>query len=251
LFFWPEHSPLTVISVDVSDPTLPLLTIAERGARAPEASMPGGLLSLSINGSRASTALLWATIPSGDGQDALTHSNVPGTLRVFAAGEVARELWSSDGPERAFLSDRLGRFAKNAPPLVADGRVYVATHSNTLAVYGLMNWATLITHSTNAPRSLNLGRPFTDLVSVQNTGDRGWKSGSDRLQVRFVTLDGAVAAASEVPLSRDIPWNGILQFDVSVPTPTAIGVYQVSSQMLNGSGVPFGENMNLGTLQMH
>jgi hypothetical protein len=36
--------------------------------------------------------------------------------------------------------DRLGTFAKFVPPTVANGRVYMATFSNRIAVYGLLSY---------------------------------------------------------------------------------------------------------------
>jgi hypothetical protein len=247
LFVWPEHSPLTAVDVNVSNPSSPGLAIVQKGPKAPAESMPGGLLSLSLNESKPSTALLWATIPTRDKADALSHNQTAGSLRVFSAGDLSRELWNSFvGPFHEPF-DQLGVFAKNAPPVVADGRVYVATFSNELAVYGLKEWATLITHSNSAPlQTKALGSTFTVLVSVQNTGARPWWTSStrDRLQVRFRnTSTNAVVTSSEVPLTRDIDWNKIFQFDVSVPTPSVGGSYRVEvlwcTEVYEGRGVPW------------
>ena len=35
--------------------------------------------------------------------------------------------------------DALGFFTKMAPPVIANGKVYVATHSNEVVVYGLLS----------------------------------------------------------------------------------------------------------------
>jgi hypothetical protein len=93
---------------------------------------PGGILTLSANGSTSGTGVLWATVAtSGDAED---NPPVPGELHAFDAGNVATELWNSD---MNTARDSFGNFAKFVPPLVANGRVYVATWSNQVAVYGL------------------------------------------------------------------------------------------------------------------
>jgi hypothetical protein len=51
---------------------------------------------------------------------------VRGILRAFDASDVSKgELWDSEGTGRD--NDRLGQFAKYCPPVVANGKVYVAT----------------------------------------------------------------------------------------------------------------------------
>jgi hypothetical protein len=105
--------------------------------RAPEKSMPGGMLSLSANGSTAGSAVLWASVPiSGDANG----KSVEGIVRAFDASNVEHELWNS---EQEAARDTRGLFAKFCPPVVANGRVYVATFAkagvpNKLVVYGLL-----------------------------------------------------------------------------------------------------------------
>jgi hypothetical protein len=64
------------------------------------------------------------------------NKTVKGTLRAFDARDLNVELWTSDkNPDG---DDRLGDFAKFCPPIVANGKVYVATFSRELVVYGLL-----------------------------------------------------------------------------------------------------------------
>ena len=96
---------------------------------------PGGILTLSANGSTAGTGVLWATVStSGDSNN---NPPTPGALYAFDAGNVATQLWNSN----LRAADSLGTFAKLVPPLVVNGRVYVATGSQQLAVYGLLSTA--------------------------------------------------------------------------------------------------------------
>jgi PQQ enzyme repeat len=94
---------------------------------------PGGILALSANGEQHGSGVLWASIATSG--DANNNPPVPGALQAFDAENVANELWSSTtNPSR----DSYGNFAKFVPPLIVNGKVYVATSSGQLAVYGLL-----------------------------------------------------------------------------------------------------------------
>ena len=91
---------------------------------------PSGIFTVSSNGATAGTGIVWASIPNGDAW----HMTVSGFLYAFDASNVARaSLWSSN----LVAADALGNYAKYSPPTVANGKVYVATFSGKLQVYGL------------------------------------------------------------------------------------------------------------------
>src|SRR5262249_38208191 len=92
--------------------------------------MPGATLSVSSNGSTAGTGILWAALPYvGDAN----LNTVPGVLRAFDASNANIELWNSlQAPTR----DGFGNFGKFAFPTGVNGKVYLATVSNQLVVYG-------------------------------------------------------------------------------------------------------------------
>jgi hypothetical protein len=112
---------------------------AQLGAYRLPSGMPGGILSISADGSAPGSGILWATHPTSGNANKATR---PGTLRAYDAGDLSRELWTSrQNPGR----DDLGNFAKFNPPMVADGKVYVASFSSDdndvtdeLVVYGLL-----------------------------------------------------------------------------------------------------------------
>jgi putative pyrroloquinoline-quinone-binding quinoprotein len=88
-------------------------------------------LSLSSNGNLAGTAIVWAAgAYSGDSN----QTTVPGIVRAFDATNLNVELWNS---KQNVARDDVGNFAKFCPPTIANGKVYVATFSNQLLVYGL------------------------------------------------------------------------------------------------------------------
>ena len=95
------------------------------------ASRPGGIPSLSANGAVAGTGILWAVTSSENANNQV----VAGTLRAFDAADLSREIWNS---EQNVGRDYLGALAKFNTPIVANGKVYVATFSKEVVVYGLL-----------------------------------------------------------------------------------------------------------------
>jgi hypothetical protein len=93
--------------------------------------MPGGILTLSANGDQE--GIVWASHPTDKDSN---HSTVAGTLRAFNADNLQQELWNSDHDPTG--ADAVGNFAKFCPPVVANGKVYLATFSQSLVVYGLL-----------------------------------------------------------------------------------------------------------------
>jgi hypothetical protein len=140
---------------------------------------PGGILALSANGEQHGSGVLWATVATSG--DAENNPPVPGELHAFDAENVSQELWNSTMNESR---DGFGNFAKFVPPLIANGKVYVATWSKQLAVYGLLYMDTVSPTSVafgSAPRGTSSG---PQSVTVKNTG-------AVALPVRKITLSGA------------------------------------------------------------
>jgi uncharacterized protein (TIGR03437 family) len=87
---------------------------------------------VSANGDSDGTGIVWQSAAD------LLGRQVPGILHAFDAADLSKELWNSEMmPER----DTLGRFAKFVAPTVVNGRVYMPTFSNRLAIYGLLSTA--------------------------------------------------------------------------------------------------------------
>ena len=93
----------------------------------------GAMLSVSSNGTTAGSGIVWASHAyTGDAE----HEVSPGILRAFDAADVTKELWNS---RQNATRDVGGAYAKFASPTIANGHVYLATFSNRVAVYGLLN----------------------------------------------------------------------------------------------------------------
>lgn len=98
--------------------------------------MPGGMLTLSADGAATHTGIVWATIPYWD-----ANMNVgPGRLLAYDATQFGtfpdgskqlRVLWDSEAANLPFI------YNKFTPPVVANGRVFVATYDGRVDVYGL------------------------------------------------------------------------------------------------------------------
>ena len=92
----------------------------------------GAMLSVSSNGAKPGTGILWASYASsGDAE----HGVTPGILRAFDANDITKELWNN---RQNANRDVGGSYAKFASPTIANGHVYLATFSNRVAVYGLL-----------------------------------------------------------------------------------------------------------------
>ncbi|HSZ86046.1 MAG TPA: T9SS type A sorting domain-containing protein [Puia sp.] len=128
--------------------------------------MPGAMLALSSNGSQQGAGILWGSHPiNGDAN----HGTVPGILQAFDATNVQHELWNSNMSGKR---DSVGNFAKFVVPTIANGKVYLATFSNKLNVYGL-----------NAPSASSCPNPLpapwhsADVGYVVPPGDVCYNSG--------------------------------------------------------------------------
>jgi hypothetical protein len=105
-------------------------TPAASGRSLPPFGMPGGMLSLSANGSTAGTGVLWATTPlMGNANNAVT----PGIVRAYNAEDLSL-LWDSSASFND--SSSLGKFN---PPVVANGKVFVASAAGSVSVAGFVS----------------------------------------------------------------------------------------------------------------
>jgi hypothetical protein len=128
VYVWATNEALKTFAFDGSefDPK----PIAQSKVTSPPDAWPGGILSLSANGSEAGTGVVWASLPESAGAG---ESTVDGVLRAFDAEDASVELWNSDLDP----ADAVGGFAKFCPPTIANGNVYMATFSWVIQVYGL------------------------------------------------------------------------------------------------------------------
>src|SRR6266852_7021037 len=130
IYVWPENDPLRAIPFDrASDLLNPQGQVVSSGGGPTGQS--GAVLSVSSNGSKVGTGILWASYAStGDAESFVS----PGILRAFDANDVTRELWNN---QQNVARDGAGNYAKFSSPTIANGHVYLPTFSSRVVVYGL------------------------------------------------------------------------------------------------------------------
>ena len=131
---------------------------------------------------------LWA---AGALSSNANQQTVAGVLRAFDATDLTNELWDS---RQNAARDDVGNYAKFSPPTIANGKVYLATFSNQLLVYGLLsssNPAPTVSAITPTSGTTNGG------TAVTITGT-GFRSGAT------VSLGGAAATNVSVGNSTSI-----------------------------------------------
>ena len=156
IYVWPEQDNVKAYHYDSNQKKFH--TTPVKGMMG-NMGMPGGFLSISANG--AKDGILWAAIPHAD--DAWVEI-VRGAMRAFRA-DTLELLWSTDGNDPDDNFD----FGKNVPPTVANGKVYLATFSDRLNVYGL-----------HSPLAGTAARPLHNVPKVsKNANHRGHVKGAN------------------------------------------------------------------------
>ncbi len=144
VYIWPEFAHLMAFRLQGGK--LNPVPASQSAVPVPD-GMPGAFLSVSADGSKAGTGIVWSSAP----YDANANwETVPGILRAYDASDLSHELWNSKmRPAR----DDGGMFAKFCAPTVVNGRVYLSTFSNQLAVYGLLGDAVPAVTSVHGAQS--------------------------------------------------------------------------------------------------
>jgi hypothetical protein len=149
IYNWSEGAELRAyeVNTDLRDPiSVPATSVGQEI----QEGHPGGILALSADGGKQGTGIVWANTYDAGPFDIFLgkipgalNAVRPGTLRAFDAATL-EQLWTSDqrpnGPDGRRHPDALGLFAKFTPPTISNGRVYMATFSNQVVVYGLLNY---------------------------------------------------------------------------------------------------------------
>jgi outer membrane protein assembly factor BamB len=136
LYLWAEQD---VIRSFTFDPVRSRFIAHAGRTKAPEHSMPGGVLSLSGDSKARDKAIVWAAIPvdCSDNNSVRLMGNrscngenlrVNGVLHAFEAATL-EDIWDSERN----ASDRLGFLGKFSPPTIAHGRVYLGTSGDPAA----------------------------------------------------------------------------------------------------------------------
>jgi len=181
---------------------------------------PGGILALSANGEQHGSGVLWAS----------TTVKPTGELHAFDAENISTELWNSTMNS---ARDGYGNIALLVPPVIANGKVYMATGSKRVAVYRIL--ASLASY-TVSPTSLAFGNETTRIASapmlsmVTNTG-------TVALPVTSITVSGTnhkkFSQTNTCGMSVAVGSNCTISV---VFKPTATGSMTATLEVIGGNG---------------
>ena len=138
VYLWGENERLKAYNFDLA--TKRITTFRGEGTQFASGNMPapggmpGGRLVGSSNGNTVGTAVIWGVYPTqGNANSNVVHGALVAYDAVAVNNGKLKQLFHSD----ANPANDLGNFAKYATPVVANGKVYVATFSNKVVQYGL------------------------------------------------------------------------------------------------------------------
>ena len=117
VYYGPSGGPLKAFSI-----TDALLSSSATAQTSTQFAYPGTFPVVSANG--AANAIVWAC-----------ENTSPAVLHAYTAGNLAIELYNSNQTPNG--RDQFGAGNKFIAPVVADGKVFVAT-TNSVAVFGLL-----------------------------------------------------------------------------------------------------------------
>jgi outer membrane protein assembly factor BamB len=130
VYVWSENDPLRAFPFNRVSNTFDINNQLLYSRNGPQ-GQSGAMLTVSSNGDTPGTGIVWAAYAkTGDAE----HAVSPGVLRAFDATDVSKLLWSNDEKP---AQDGAGTYAKFSSPVIANGHVYLATFSNSVAVYGI------------------------------------------------------------------------------------------------------------------
>jgi hypothetical protein len=136
IYIWGENERLKAYNYDFTSKQITSFRAQGRefaSGLASPGGMPGGRLVVSSNGTTPHTAVVWGVYPVlGDANTSVVHGALVAYDATKATNGALTELFNSDTNP----SNSLGNFAKFATPVVANGKVFVATFSNTVVEYG-------------------------------------------------------------------------------------------------------------------
>ena len=168
-------------------------------------------ISLSANGN--SDGILWA-----DGR---------GTLRAYDATNISRELYNSG---QNSTRDACGSFSKNAPPTIANGKVYLASFSGHFCVYGMLGPPRQDFSLTPSPGSQAIMPGGTANYTVTVSASGGF-TGDVTLSASGLPM-GATSSFSPNPVTGG---SGSSTLSIATSGSTPPGIYTLTITGTSGS----------------
>ncbi|HVD98700.1 MAG TPA: discoidin domain-containing protein [Cytophagaceae bacterium] len=175
----------------------------------------GTLLAVSSDGSKDGSAVLWASHSAvGDA----IHQVTPGILRAFDATDVTKELWNSNMNP----NDNIGNYAKFVNPTIANGKVYMATFSKQLVIYGITDTTKLASCINATNVALNKTATASSIESATYPasnavdGNKTTRWSSNFSDPQWLSLDlGAKYDICKIAISWEAAYGADFQIQVS------------------------------------
>ena len=236
-YVWGENDVLRGFLFNTTTGLLTTTPFATSTMTAPatnnDGSMPGGFLSISANGN--SNGILWASTPYNG--NAAYHP-IQGVLYAFNA-DTLKLLWTDKTKD---ARDEIGMFAKDVPPVVANGKVYVPNFgpvgntdgSGNLVAYGLLHQLTVT--AANATMVADGALPaLTGTVTGLVTGD----TLGTTILVAYSTTATSSSLPGTYPITATVTGSSAGNYQVVVNagtltiTPAARAVLTVTANSAN------------------
>jgi len=208
--------------------------------------MPGGMLSVSADGDAPGTGIVWASEPfntkgtvANSAVGGGLNNVVAGVLHAFSAENLATDLWNSEaqpGRDGGFM------FAKFNPPVAANGRVYMATASNLVSVYGLRQWAKFLHYNSGPPASVRAGSTFSVSATFLNDGITTWHKGSFHLNSETDSDDLWGSDSFDIPADA-VPGDEVT-ITLTLTAPKKVSAGERCATAPTGSQCDFSWRMN-------
>ncbi|HEV2391812.1 MAG TPA: immunoglobulin domain-containing protein [Verrucomicrobiae bacterium] len=230
-YIWPSSVYLQQYAFDRGKGLFVLPVFAQSPTAAPR-GQPGGILSLSANGTNAGSAIVWAAHQlTGDANQSVR----PGILRAYDAQNVSRELWNS---QQVSARDSVGNFAKFVPPTVANGKVYLATFSGRVNVYGLLTSPPSILQQPQSATGY-VGNPVTFTVLAGGTAPLSYQwdfngqplPGATASSLTLPSVSQTAAGSYSVVISS--PYGSVLSSNAVLTITSIVGEGDNSLGQLN------------------
>lgn len=207
LYVWAEYDHCRSFKFDRANGKFFLPSASQSLMAAPD-GMPGAMISISSNGTLPGTGIIWASHPFSGNANWETR---PGILRALDATDLSHELWNT---KLDSLRDDFGNFAKFCYPTIANGKVYLATFSNQLVVYGLFDKVSAVSDAEGASDIMLSPVPVSDYLDIHFAKEDG--------EAEIILSD---INADEVMRRKENVVNGSLRIYTGDLTP---GVYFVT-----------------------
>jgi len=162
VYTWSDNVPLKALPYNRTSNQFDLLNVKSSSLQGP-IGYNGAFLSVSSNGSIDSTAILWTSYAASGNANQETR---PGILRALSASDITKELWNSSMKS----IDDPGNYAKFNCPTIANGKVYLATFSKKLIVYGLQKGLITGISEENSLSPTLYPNPSRDIFKVSSPG---------------------------------------------------------------------------------